>query len=87
MTLKVMEDQLHIEWKILYQILHEGLGKRNICTKFLSHSLTGEQKEQRVAPCEDFIQTSQTSPSVNRIITGEETWDFQCNSGIQNVAW
>ena len=50
MTLRAMEDQLHINLKILYQILHEGSGKRNICTKFLSRSLTDEQKEQRVAP-------------------------------------
>jgi hypothetical protein len=82
MTLKVMEDQLHINWKIIYQIIHEGSGKRNISAKFLSHSITDEQKEQRIVPYEDFIQTSQTSPcSASHVITGKEAWDFQCNSG------
>jgi hypothetical protein len=83
MTLKVMEDPLHINWKIIYQILYGGSGKRNICAKFLSHGLADEQKEQRVVPYEDFIQTSQTSPCsvISHVNTGKETWDFQCNSG------
>ena len=36
-TLKLMEDQLHINWEKEYQILYEDLGKtyKNICIKFV----------------------------------------------------
>jgi hypothetical protein len=75
MALNVMEDQLHINWKMFHQILHEDLEERNIWTKFLPHSLTHKQKEQRVMAYENFIQTCQTSPCfLSCAITGEKSW-------------
>jgi len=35
-TLKLMEDQLHVNREIIYPILHEGFGKRTVSAKFLS---------------------------------------------------
>jgi AraC-like DNA-binding protein len=43
-TLKLMEDHLHINWKTVYQILYEDLGKtyQNICIKFVPLNFTDE---------------------------------------------
>ena len=40
MSVKLMENQLLCKWEMTDQILHECLGKRNICTKSVPHSLT-----------------------------------------------
>jgi hypothetical protein len=54
------------------QILHEELRKGKICTKFAPHSLTDEQKQQRLTSCQDFIQTYQDNPSfLDCIVTGD----------------
>ena len=36
-TLKLMQDYLHINWETVYQILYEDSGKtyKNICNKFV----------------------------------------------------
>jgi len=39
------------------------LGRRKMCTKFVLHSLTNEQKECRVTSSEDYVQNSQNNPN------------------------
>jgi hypothetical protein len=36
-------------------MLKEDLGKRKLCACFVLHSLTPEQKEDRVTSCQDII--------------------------------
>jgi hypothetical protein len=36
-------------------ILKEDLGKRKLCARFVAHSLTPEQREDRVTSCQDII--------------------------------
>jgi hypothetical protein len=73
MTLKLIEDQLHITCKRIFQILHEDLRKRKICVKS-----DNEQKEHRGKTCDDFTQTCHISPHfVDYTITADEWWVFQ----------
>jgi hypothetical protein len=53
-TLKLMEDQLHINWQTEYQILYEDLGKtnKNICIKFV----------HRVSQISSFCQVGEPLP-------------------------
>jgi hypothetical protein len=77
LTLGMMLDELNIELTIR-QILIEDSRKRNICTKFVPHSLTDEQKQRRLTSCQDFIQTCQDNPSfIDCIVTGDESCLFQ----------
>jgi hypothetical protein len=77
MTLKLMEDQLHIKWKNNCQILHEDLGQRKMFAKLVPHSLMNEQLEHSVTTGEDVIQTCQMNPNfVSCIITANESWNF-----------
>jgi len=36
-------------------ILKEDLGKRKFCARFVPHSLTPEQREDRVTSCQEII--------------------------------
>jgi transposase len=46
LTLRMMLDELNINKETIRQILHEDLRKRKICAKFVSYSLTDEQKQR-----------------------------------------
>jgi len=55
MVLVLMENQLHISQETVWQILHEDLGKRKICAKFVLHSAMDDLKGWRVTTSKDFI--------------------------------
>jgi len=58
----------------------EDLRKRKICSHFVPHSLTPEQKDRRVAACRDLISTEDSDPDFfQKIVTGDETWCFAYN--------
>jgi len=59
------------------RILKEDLGKRKLCARFVPHSLTTEQREDRVTSCQDIIAMPDADKNfLNKIITGDETWCF-----------
>jgi len=58
------------------QILKEDLGKRKLCARFFPHSLTPEQREDRVTSCQNIIAMADADNFFNKIITGDETWCF-----------
>ena len=40
----------------MHQIVHEDLGMRKVCARWIPRLLTAEQKERRVEIAEDFIR-------------------------------
>jgi hypothetical protein len=68
----MMADELNINEETIHQILHEDLWKKMICTKFVPYIPTDEQKQRRLASCQDFIKTCQDNPSFLDCIV---TWD------------
>jgi hypothetical protein len=38
--LKLLEDELHINWNMICQIIHDCLEETKICMEFVPHSLT-----------------------------------------------
>jgi hypothetical protein len=58
-ALRMMADELNTNKETIRQILRQDLRKRRICTKFVPHRLTGEQKQRRLTSCQGFIQTCQ----------------------------
>jgi hypothetical protein len=49
---------LNIPKVVVLRILKEDLGKRKFCARFVPHSLTPEQREDRVTSCQDIIAMS-----------------------------
>jgi len=77
---RMIAESLNIPKTVVLQILKEDLGKRKLCVRFVSHSLTPEQKEDQVPSCQDIITMADADKNVfNKIITGDETWCFTCD--------
>jgi hypothetical protein len=62
--------------KTVLQILKEDLGKRKLCAHFVPHSLTPEQRKERVASCQAIIAMADADKFFSNIFTGVETWCF-----------
>jgi len=53
-TSRMIAESLNIPKTVVLRILKEGLGKRKLCARYVSHSLTPDQREDRVTSCEDI---------------------------------
>ena len=60
-----------------------------ICARFVPHALTTEQKQERVAYCQDLLLKGQDELFGENIITGDETWCFAYDptNKRQNAEW
>jgi hypothetical protein len=53
---RMIAESLNIPKTIFFfRILKEDLGKRKLCARSVPHSLTSEQREDRVTFCQDII--------------------------------
>jgi len=52
---RMIAEYLNIPNTVVLQILKKDLGKRQLCARFVPHSLTPEQREDRVTSCQDII--------------------------------
>jgi len=73
---RMVAESLNIHKTVGLWILKEDLGKRKMCICFVPHSLTPEEREDRVTSCQDFIAMANAEISFDKIITGDETWCF-----------
>ena len=74
---RMVAESLNIPKTVVLQILREDLGKWKLCARFVPHSLTPEQREDRVTSCQDiFAMANADKTFFNKIITGDETWYF-----------
>ena len=73
----MIAEPLNIPKIVVLQILKEDLGKKKLCACFVPHSLTPEQREDRVTSCQDIIVMADADKNfLNKIIMGDETWCF-----------
>jgi hypothetical protein len=73
----MIAESLNIPKTVVLRILKEDLGKRKLCALFVLHSLTHEQREDRVTSCQDVIVLVKKKKNFfNKIITEDETWYF-----------
>ena len=66
------------------------LGKRKICSRFVPHKLTDEQKAKRMETSGDFVSMcDQDAFLLENNVTGDETWCYQLDpeSKQQLMAW
>jgi hypothetical protein len=73
----MIAESLNIPETVVLRILKEDLGKRKLCARFVSHSLTPEKREGGVTSCQDIIAMADEDKTFfNKIITEDETWCF-----------
>jgi len=85
-----MAEELGISKGTVHNIAREDLCKRKICSRFVPHKLTDEQKAKRMETSGDFITMCDKDPSFLRtIVTGDETWCYQFDpeSKRQSMEW
>jgi len=75
-TLQVIADHWNIGKETVRRIETEDLGKRKICTRFVPHALTTEQKQECVVYFQDLLLMGQDEHFWENIITGDKTWCF-----------
>ena len=68
----MLADQVNIGKDRVRKIVVEDLRKQKICSRFVPHSLTPEQKDRRIAACWDLIATADSDPDIfKKIVTGD----------------
>ena len=55
LTLRLIEEELGISKDTVHTIVRDDLGKGKICSRFVPHKLTDEQKAKRMGNSGDFI--------------------------------
>jgi len=70
-TLQVIADRLNIGKETVRRIVTEDLGKRKICTRFVPHTLTTEQKQEHIVYCQDLLLMGQDEHFWENIISGD----------------
>ena len=90
LLLRMLADEVNIGNDTVRKTVVEDLRKRKICSRFVPHSLTPEQKDRRIAACRDLITTADSDPHFfKKIVTGDETWcsAYGPTAKRQSTAW
>ena len=82
LSLRLIAEELGISKDTAHTIVRDDLGVGKICSRFVSHKLTDEQKAKRMETSGDFIFMCYPDPPLllENIVTGDETW---CNAFYQ----
>jgi len=90
LSLRMLADEVNIGKDAVRKTVAVDLRKRKICLRFVSHTMTPEQKDRRVTACRDLIATADSDPDFfKKIVTGNETWCFAYDPTTerQSAAW
>jgi len=90
LSLRMLANEVNIGKDTVRKTVVEDLRKWKICSRFVPHSLTPEQKDRRTAACRDLIATADSDPDfLKKIVTGDETWCFAYDPTTkrQSAAW
>lgn len=90
LTLRITVEKLNTGKEAVCTILAEQMNRRKICSRFVPHFLTDEQKQTRLSCSRDFIETAESYPFfLKTIVTGDESWCFVYDPQTkrQSSAW
>jgi len=90
LSLRMLADEVNIGKYTVRKIVVEDFWKWKICSRFVPHSLTPEQKDRRIAAFRDLIATADSDPDFfKKIVTVDETWCFAYDliTKCQFAAW
>ena len=90
-TVQEIEELSGIHLSSVLKILHEQLGLRKICARWVPHLLTDELKQSWVRLASQVIEKYDKCESrrLEEVVTGDETWiyHFQPGSKAKNKVW
>lgn len=90
-TYKQIVASLGIGMTATQTILHDQLGVRKVCSRWIPHLLPDDQKKNRVIWCKQMLQkySNGTSKAVYDIVTGDETWiySYEPETKQQSTVW
>ena len=71
-----VENHFEISHGSAYDIIHNSLGFRKVCARWVPKELTEEQKKNRVVICQRLLEryAKEGEAFWTRIVTGDETW-------------
>jgi hypothetical protein len=73
---RMIAESLNIPKTVVLRILKEDLWNRKLCARFVPHSSTPEQREDRVTSCQDITAMADADKNFfNKIITGCFAYD------------
>lgn len=77
-TYREIEATLGISMTSINSILHDHLAVKKICSRWIPHNLTKEQKDARVEWCNKMLKKYNRgdSKAVYNIYTGDESWIY-----------
>ena len=90
LTLRLIAEEFGISKDTAHTIVRDDLDKRKICSRFVPHKLTDEQKAKRMETSGHFIAMCDQDPLLLvNIVTGYEIWCYQFDpeSKRQSMAW
>ena len=61
---RMLAESLKIPKTVVLWILKDDLGIRKLCARFVPHSLTPEQREDRITSCQDIIAMADADKNV-----------------------
>ena len=77
-TVRMMAEAFGVNRKTIRQILLEDFGKRKVASRFVPHSLSDDQRHERVQYAKDIIKTARRNKNfLNSIVAEDETWCFR----------
>jgi len=90
-TIDEVANHFEISHGSAYDIIHNWLGFRKVCAKWVPKELTEEQKNNLVAICQRLLDryASEGEAFLTRIVTGDKTWvhHFAPESKRQTMEW
>jgi histone-lysine N-methyltransferase SETMAR len=91
LTLDEVAEAVGISHGSAYRLLHDELGMRKLCSRWIPHLLTEAQKEERVETAKGLLNRFRAwgRHGVADIVTGDETWIhyYEPNRKQQNMVW
>lgn len=90
-TYREIEAFLGISMTSINKILHEHLGVKKVCSRWIPHNLTEAQKKDRVVWCKEMLKKYNRggSNAVYNIYTGDESWiyAYEPETKQQSTVW
>jgi len=90
-TIDEVANHFEISHCSAYDIIHNRLGFRKVCARWVPKEFTEEQKNNRVAICQRLLDryANKGEAFLTRIVTGDETWvhHFAPESKRQTMEW
>ena len=77
LTFRLIAEELNICFESVQEIVRGVLGEKKLCARFVLHTLTDEEKEQRLITSQNLVKITDCDPNfIRNTVTGDETWCF-----------